>query len=57
VLAWALKVVTLRYGGLKTYRRAMMLCLGVILGEFVFGNFWSALSVITGRRMYTFWIF
>jgi hypothetical protein len=57
VLAWALKVVTLRYGGLKTYRRAMTLCLGVILGEFVFGNFWSALSVITGRRMYTFWIF
>lgn len=57
VLAWSLKVATLRYGGLKTYRRAMPVCLGVILGEFVFGNFWSALSVITGKRMYTFWIF
>lgn len=57
LLAWTLKTLSLRYGGLKTYRQALPLCLGVILGEFVFGNFWSALSVITGRRMYTFWIF
>jgi hypothetical protein len=30
---------------------------GLILGEFVVGSFWSSLSVILERPMYTFWIF
>jgi hypothetical protein len=51
------KWVILRYGGLKAHRNAIPFFLGLILGEFVVGGFWSVLSVILQQRTYTFWIF
>ena len=34
-VAWLLKVLVLRYGGLKMYRQALPLALGLVVGEFV----------------------
>jgi hypothetical protein len=53
VLKWAI----LKFGGLKALRKAFPFFLGLILGEYAVGSFWSALSVILQRRMYVFWIF
>ena len=57
VVASAAKLVVLKYGGIKAHRRAVPFFLGLILGEFAVGSFWSALSVIIQQRTYTFWIF
>ncbi len=57
LMAWLIKVVVLRYGGLRTHAAMIPLVCGVILGEFVVGSFWSSLSVILERPMYNFWIF
>lgn len=46
LLAWILKVMVLRYGGGRGYARAMPFFLGLILGDFVTGSFWSIVSVI-----------
>ncbi|MBM3239119.1 hypothetical protein FJZ31_22730 [Candidatus Poribacteria bacterium] len=57
VISSCAKWVILRYGGLKAHRNAIPFFLGLILGEFVVGGFWSVLSVILQQRTYTFWIF
>jgi len=57
LIAWLLKVLVLRYGGLRAHAALIPLMCGVILGEFVVGPFWSSLSVILEKPMYTFWIF
>jgi Family of unknown function (DUF6785)/Domain of unknown function (DUF6784) len=56
-MAWLLKVLLLRYGGLRAHASFIPLVCGVILGEFVVGSFWSSLSVLLEKPMYTFWIF
>jgi hypothetical protein len=57
VVASVAKLFILKYGGIKAHRRAVPFFLGLILGEFAVGSFWSALSVIIQQRTYTFWIF
>jgi hypothetical protein len=57
LIAWAIKLLLLRYGGLRAHAAFIPFACGVILGEFVVGSFWSSLSVILERPMYTFWIF
>jgi len=56
-LAWLIKVLLLRYGGLRAHASVIPFVCGVILGEFVVGSFWSSLSVVLEKPMYTFWIF
>ena len=57
VIGSAVKWSILKFGGLRALRRASPFFLGIILGEYAVGSFWSALSVILQRRMYAFWIF
>jgi hypothetical protein len=52
VIAWALKTVILRYGGMRLYRRAMPFFLGLILGEFVTSSFWTIVSAASGLQLY-----
>ena len=52
--SWAVKMVLLRLGGLKTYRQAVPFFLGLILGGFVIGSCWSILGIILQRPMYRF---
>jgi len=51
IAKWAI----LKYGGLRTYRKAVPLFLGLVLGDFVIGSFWNILSIILNRPMYTFY--
>jgi len=55
VLSWALKVLILRYGGVKAYRPAIPFFVGLVLGEFFVGTFWNILGILAGRTVYHFW--
>jgi len=54
-VAWLLKWLILKHGGLKSYRRAIPFFLGTALGDYAFGNLWSILSVLTNTTLYQFW--
>ena len=47
-LAWLLKTVLLKYGGLKAYRSLSPLFYGLILGQFVAGGVWLIVDYFTG---------
>lgn len=55
LIAWLIKLLLLRYGGLRLYRAAIPLFLGLILGEFVMAAFWNVFGIF--RDVQTFNIF
>ena len=56
-ISWAIKSLLLRRGGFKTYRRAIPLFMGLILGEFIIGLLWSSIGLIFGLDTYVFWVY
>jgi len=52
---WLVKLLVMRYAGLKGYYRFAPFFLGLVLGEFIIGSLLSAASVVVGVRMYVFW--
>lgn len=54
LIASILKWVTLRFGGLRTYRQLLPVAFGVIIGEYMVGAMWSAISVYLGQFIYDF---
>lgn len=54
LIAWVLKGLVMRWGGLSTYRRALPMAFGLIIGEYLVGAFWSLLSAATGMLLYNF---
>jgi hypothetical protein len=46
LIAWLAKLLILRYGGLRIYRKAVPFFLGLILGDYVIGAIWSLIGVI-----------
>ena len=54
LLSWIIKVIVLRYGGLRTYRRAVPFFLGLILGEYLIGGIWNWVSIIWNVQTYQF---
>lgn len=55
MIAWVLKVAVLRFGGMKLYKTAVPLFLGLILGEMVMGSLWSLIGIIFNIPTYSFW--
>ena len=55
-LSWFAKFTILRYGGLKMRSKATPFFLGLIMGEFVVGGFWTLVSVLSGIDTYRFWV-
>jgi hypothetical protein len=55
MIAWAIKLIILRYGGLPAYRRALPFFLGLILGECVLGSLWAIIGIALGIPTYSFW--
>jgi hypothetical protein len=55
IVAWILKVVTLRYGGLRLYKTAVPLFLGLILGEMMIGCIWSLIGIAFHIPYFSFW--
>lgn len=55
LIAWVIKWSVLKWGGLKLYRQALPLFLGLIVGEAIVGMGWSLIGVITSTPTYSFW--
>lgn len=51
-VAWLVKSLILRYGGMGMYRRYLPFFLGLILGDFVTGAFWSIIGTIFHLDLY-----
>ena len=49
-LAWLAKAVVLRYGGVRTYKKARIVFIGIIVGLLVVGGLWLIIDSITGMR-------
>lgn len=45
-IAWLVKTLILRYGGMTLYRKALPFFLGLILGDFVVGSAWSIVGTV-----------
>ena len=52
LVSWALKLLVLRTGGMKAYRRVLPFFLGLILGDLVVPVLWAVVGVATGQQMY-----
>ncbi len=55
-VVWLAKLLILRYGGIRLYRRGIPLAIGLILGDYAVALVWAAIALVTGEHMYsTFW--
>jgi hypothetical protein len=45
MVAWAAKLVVLRYGGLTLYRRSIPFALGLVLGDYTIAAIWSLIGM------------
>lgn len=54
-IAWLIKLLVVRYGGLPMYRRLLPFFLGLILGEAIVGMGWSLVGVMFNIPAYSFW--
>ncbi len=54
-LSWGIKTGLLKVGGIRLYRKAFPLFLGLILGEFTIGGIWVLIRLFTGMPMYSFY--
>jgi hypothetical protein len=52
LIAWAVKAMMLRYGGMRLYRAAIPFFLGLILGDYVVPTLWAIYGTATGQQMY-----
>jgi len=48
-IGWLIKRTVIRYGGLKMYRSARNIFLGMILGESIVAIPWAVVGFVTGR--------
>jgi hypothetical protein len=51
-LAWLAKTLTLRYGGITAYRRALPFFLGLILGDYVVPTLWGIYGMLSNTQQY-----
>lgn len=54
LVSWLIKAPLLKYGGIRAYRKALLLFLRLILGDFVPGTMWGIMGLLTGEPTYTF---
>jgi hypothetical protein len=54
-LSWLAKWVILRHRGLKAYRQAFPIFIGLIFGEFIIGGLWSIIGIVFKIPIYRFW--
>jgi len=55
LIGWLTKTLTMHYLGPKAYRTGLPMALGLVLGEFAVGGFWSLLAMFTRKPQYHFW--
>jgi len=54
-VGWIIKAVLLKFGGLRIYQKAAPFFVGVILGDFLIGTFWSLVGAVFGIPVYRVW--
>jgi hypothetical protein len=54
LIAWAIKALVLRYGGVKVYHKLVPFALGLILGDLAAPALWGIYGTIVSQRMYMF---
>ena len=54
-VGWIIKAILLKFGGLRIYRKAAPFFVGVILGDFLMGTFWSLVGAVFGIPVYRVW--
>lgn len=55
ILASTIKWATLRFSGIKGYRRSIPFFFGLILGDFVVGSLWATIGILFHVPVYVFW--
>lgn len=55
VIASTVKWATLRFSGLRAYRKSIPFFLGLMLGDFVLGSIWATIGLIFRIPVYVFW--
>jgi len=52
LIGWAAKMLALKHGGVRTYRRFLPFFLGLILGDFFMGGFWGLIGLSSNAPGY-----
>ena len=52
MISFAVKWALLKYGGIRKYRQARPLFLGLILGAYIVGSIWTIIGVIVHKRIF-----
>jgi hypothetical protein len=47
-----IKLIILRFGGVKKYRQGLPFFIGLLLGDYTIASIWSIIGTITGIPMY-----
>ncbi len=55
-IAWAIKALLVRFGGMKSYHAAIPFFLGLILGDYVVGSLWSLYGPLQHLQTYKIYI-
>ncbi|MCJ7821487.1 MAG: hypothetical protein MUQ26_00135, partial [Armatimonadetes bacterium] len=50
-IGWLCKVLVVRFGGLKLYRRTLPIAVGLIVGDMVSQGFWVIVSLLARRAI------
>ena len=53
-IGWLLKLIIMRYGGLRLYRVALPFFMGLVLGDLLMGAVWSLLGITLKMHMFRF---
>ena len=56
LIAWVLKSLLIRYGGMKMHNAFVPFFLGLILGDFTIGSIWAIVGPIMGVQAYKIYI-
>jgi len=51
LIAWLVKCLVLRYGGLRLYRQTLPIAIGLIMGDVLNRSLWNIISLVTQGRM------
>ena len=55
-IAWVLKALMIRYGGMRMHNAFVPFFLGLILGDFVIGSIWAIIGPLLGVQTYKIYI-
>ena len=51
LIAWLVKCLVLRYGGLRLYRQTLPIAIGLLMGDVLNRSLWNVISLVTQGRL------